>query len=281
MSLVTLKEVLKFANENNCAVPAFNIDFMEGIQAIIKGAEEEGNYPVILNIGQGAIGDGKLKTLAMLAREAAEKSKVPVVIHLDHGKDYAQAIRCLCAGYTSVMIDGSHLPLEENIALTSKVVEAANAVGVSVEAELGVIGGMEDNLSVEESQAMLVDVEEVKKFTAAVKVDALAVGIGNVHGLYKGEPKLAFDRLSQVCEVTDVPLVLHGGSGIPDEMIRRAISMGVRKINVATEVRLAYIEGVVKVTADKNGFKDIYKVLESGRQEMMKVVKEKINLFRR
>jgi len=253
---------------------------MEGIQAIVRGAEEEGNYPIIFNVGQYAIKDGKLKTLAMLAREAAGRTKVPIVINLDHGKSYAQVINCLCEGYTAVMIDGSHLPLAENIALTSKVVEAASAVGVSVEGELGLIGGMEDNLSVKESEAMLVDVEEVKKFTAAVKVDALAVGIGNVHGLYKGEPKLAFDRLKQVREVTDVPLVLHGGSGIPDEMIRRAISMGVRKINVATEIRLAYLEGVVKVTADKNGFKDIYKVLESGRQEMIKVIKEKINLFR-
>ncbi len=276
MPLITLKEALEYAQENNCAIPAFNIDNMEGVQALISAAEQENNYPIILSIGQGAILDGKLYTLAMVVRYMAQHTDVPLVIHLDHGKDYEQVINCLCAGFTSVMIDGSHLPLEENISLTQRVVAAASAVGVSVEAELGAIGGTEDNLSVDESKAALVNVEEVKIFTSRVKVDALAVGIGNAHGLYIGEPKLDFDCLQRVTQATDIPLVLHGGSGIPDSMIKKSIALGMRKINVATEIRHAYIRGLME---EKEAM-EIYAMSGAGKKQIVALARQKIQLFK-
>lgn len=276
MPLITLREAMNFAEAHSCAIPAFNIDFMEGVQAIVEAAEDEGNYPIILNIGQGAILDGKLYLLSALARQIARETKVPIVIHLDHGKDYPQVIECLRAGFTSVMIDGSHLPLSENIALTSKVIEAARAVGVTVEGELGAIAGSEDILTVDESTALMVDVNEVEQFTTAVDLDALAVGIGNVHGLYHGKPKLDFNRLRVVREKTNVPLVLHGGSGIPDDMIQESISLGIRKINVATELRHAYIDGFEL----ENSTKDIYRKMSAGKKEMVRIARQKICLFR-
>lgn len=172
-----------------------------------------------------------------------------------------QVVKALCAGFTSVMIDGSKLSFEDNIAVTQEVVRIANAAGASVEAELGAILGSEDNISHDDSKPFLVRVQDVIDFTAAVKVDALAVGIGNAHGLYKGRPNLDFQRLQEVRDVTDVPLVLHGGSGIPDDMIQTAIEIGIRKINVATEIRMAYVEGLLSGSA--NG--DYYEMVKAGK----------------
>jgi len=237
MSLVTMREILPYAEEKKIAIPAFNIDTMEITQAILKTVEEE-NCPAIIAVGQAAIKDGKLESLAATVRTLAKDMKTPVVLHLDHGQSVEQVVKALCAGFTSVMIDGSKLSFEDNIAVTQEVVRIANAAGASVEAELGAILGSEDNISHDDSKPFLVRVQDVIDFTAAVKVDALAVGIGNAHGLYKGRPNLDFQRLQEVRDVTDVPLVLHGGSGIPDDMIQTAIEIGIRKINVATEIRM-------------------------------------------
>ncbi|MGI9862894.1 ketose-bisphosphate aldolase [Moorella naiadis] len=275
MPLVTLKDLLIDADRKKYAIPAFNIDNLEIIQAILEVAEEE-KAPVILSVGQGAIVNGKHEYLAAIVKLFVSRSRLPIALHLDHGKSYAQAIQCIKAGFSSVMIDGSSLPLHENITLTRKVVEASHAVGVSVEAELGKIAGTEDDLSLEERGTSLTSVAETVTFINEVPVDALAVSIGSAHGMYKGEPQLDFARLKEIDSAISVPLVLHGGSGIPDPMVREAISLGINKINVATELRLAFIKGI---TAAVNGQTDIYRILNAGCLEVKEIVRNKIRLF--
>lgn len=274
MPLTTLKDVLASATKTRTAIPGFNIDNIEIPEAIMVAAERC-HCPVILTIGQGAINAGQMYHLADVVRRLADQSTVPVVMHLDHGASYEQAIQCLRAGFTSVMFDGSHLPFEENVAITQDVVAAAHAVGVSVEAELGAIGGVEDGVI--HDNRNLVDVLEVERFISAVDVDALAVGIGNAHGMYKGLPNLDFNLLKQCQALNPPPLVLHGGSGIPDDMIRRAIEIGIRKINVATEVRNAFMEGLESSVAKR----DIYSMYRSAAECVTALAEAKMKLFQR
>lgn len=274
MALATLVEVLQIAERTDTAIPAFNIDNIEGTEAIMEAAESE-KSPVVLTIGQGAINAGHLSYLADVVRRVAEKSTVPVVMHLDHGISYEQAIACLRAGFTSVMFDGSHHPFEFNVQESKAVVRAAHAVGVSVECELGAIFGVEDGIS--HSTVNLVDLNEVKRFIAEVNCDALAVGIGNAHGIYKGTPNLDFDRLSACRSMHTPPLVLHGGSGIPDDMIRKAIATGIRKINVATELRLAYLQALKEVA----GTGDFYETFRKAKANVTALAGAKIRLFQR
>lgn len=276
MSLVTMNEVLPIAEEKKIAIPAFNVDTLEIAQAVLETIEEE-NCPSIIAVGQAAIKDGKLEALAKIVTDLANQMKTPVVLHLDHGQSFEQVIKALRAGYSSVMIDGSTRSLEDNIAVTRQTVQAAKAVGASVEAELGAILGSEDNISHDDSKPFLVKVQDVIDFTEAVTVDALAVGIGNAHGLYKGRPNLDFDRLREVKEVCSAPLVLHGGSGIPADMIKTAIEIGIRKINVATEIRLAYVKGLNAVSSSE----DYYTMTNSGKAYVKEMVREKIALFNR
>lgn len=274
MPLTTLKDVLAIASKDRTAVPGFNIDNIEIPEAIMVAAERC-RCPVILTIGQGAIKAGQMLHLADVVRRLADESSVPVVMHLDHGISYEQTIQCLRAGFTSVMFDGSHLPFEENVAITRQVAAAAKAVGVSVEAELGAIDGVEDGIS--HSARNLVDIHEVEKFISAVDVDALAVGIGNAHGMYKGLPQLDFDLLQRCQDLNPPPLVLHGGSGIPDDMIRQAIEIGIRKINVATEMRNAFMEGLEASV----GKRDIYVMYRSAEERVTALAEAKMRLFQR
>lgn len=274
MPLTTLKNVLGTAAETRTAIPGFNIDNIEIPEAIMVAAERC-RCPVILTIGQGAIQAGQMLHLADVVRRIADETSVPVVLHLDHGSSYEQALQCLRAGFTSVMFDGSHLPFEENVKITRKVAEAAHAVGVSIEAELGAIGGAEDGVS--QSGQNLVDVQEVERFISAVQVEALAIGIGNAHGMYKGLPNLDFDRLRQCQALNPPPLVLHGGSGIPNDMIQRAIELGIRKINVATEVRNAFMAGLESSV----GGRDIYSMYRSAADRVTALAEEKMRLFQR
>ena len=276
MSLVTLREVLSEAEQTKTAVPAFNIDTLEITQALVEVLTEE-KCPAILAVGQAAIRDGKLEALAGIVQSAAAVCPVPLVLHLDHGQSFEQVVQALRAGFSSVMIDGSKLTLEENIDVTRLVVRAAGAVGASVEAELGAILGAEDNIANDDSKPFLVRVQDVIDFTAAVQVDALAVGIGNAHGLYKGRPHLDFQRLQEVRDVCPVPLVLHGGSGIPADMIRTAVEIGIRKINVATEIRNAYVQGLSQQAASG----DYYQMCTAGKACVRELAREKIRLFRR
>ena len=220
--LVTGREILEDAHRNNYGVGAFNVNNMEIVQAIIEAAEET-NSPVILQASQGGIKYAGIEYIAALGKVAAEKAKVPVALHLDHGTDFNQIMLCIRHGFTSVMIDGSRFELEDNINITKKVVEVAHAVGVSVEAELGKIGGTEDHISVSEAEATFTDPDEAVRFVEETNVDSLAIAVGTAHGVYKGEPKLDFDRIKIIKERVNIPLVLHGSSGVPSEAIKGCI----------------------------------------------------------
>ena len=272
MALATLREVLFVAVESNTAITGFNIDNIEGTEAIMDAAEAE-HCPVILTVGQGAIKAGQLEHLADLVKRIARESTVPVVLHLDHGISYEQTVQCLRLGFTSVMYDGSHYPLADNIRESQAVVRSAHAVGVSVECELGAISGVEDGIS--HKNVNLVDVNEVQEFISRVDCDALAVGIGNAHGMYQGTPHFDFDRLQACQKLSPPPLVLHGGSGTPDDMIRQAIKLGIRKINVATELRMAFMEGLESTV----GQRDFYQMYRTAKENMTALARHKIRLF--
>ncbi|NLM45714.1 MAG: class II fructose-1,6-bisphosphate aldolase [Firmicutes bacterium] len=278
MSLVTLKEVLQEAERGGYAVGAFNTNNMEILQAIMETAEEE-RAPVILQASQGAIKYAGLPYITAMVRAAAAAATVPVVLHLDHGTSFEQAMLCLRHGFTSVMFDGSKYALADNIAQTQRVAEVAHAMGVSVEGELGKIGGTEDDISVDERDAFFTDPAEAEQFVAATGVDALAVAIGTAHGPYKGEPSLDFDRLAAIRDRVQVPLVLHGASGVPAESIRRAISLGVRKINIDTDIRQAFARAVKQVLQDSPAEYDPRKILGPAKAAMKEVIREKIRLF--
>jgi fructose-bisphosphate aldolase class II len=270
--------MLQKAETGGYAVGAFNCNNMEIVQAIIEAAEAE-QAPVILQASQGAIKYAGLDYIMAMARTAAENAAVPVAMHLDHGTSFDQVMQCIRYGFTSVMIDGSKYPLEENIAITNKVLDVARAVGVSVEAELGKIGGTEDDITVSEKEASMTDPEEAKYFVQQTKVDALAIAIGTAHGQYKGEPKLDFARLQRVRELVSVPIVLHGSSGVPDEAIRKAISLGVRKVNIDTNIREAFAGGIKQFLAANPDEIDPRKILIPAKKAMVSIVREKISLF--
>lgn len=277
MSLVTMKELLDKAALGGYAVGAFNCNNMEIVQAIVAAAEKE-EAPVIIQASQGAIKYAGLNYIVGLVKIAAENTKVPVALHLDHGTSFEQVVRCIRYGFTSVMVDGSKYSLEENIALTKKVVEIARAVGVSTEAELGKIGGTEDDVSVSDKDAMMTDPKDVEYFVGHTAVDALAVAIGTAHGQYKFKPELDFERLDRIKKLVDIPIVLHGSSGVPDEDIVRAISLGVRKVNIDTNIREAFVKGVRNAVKDPKEI-DPRKLLGPAREEMTNIVREKIRLF--
>ncbi|MCR4440656.1 MAG: class II fructose-1,6-bisphosphate aldolase [Peptococcaceae bacterium] len=277
MPLVTGKELLDKAEKGGYAVGAFNCNNMEIVQAIVAAAEAE-NAPVIIQASQGAIKYAGLEYIVGLVSVAAKNTRIPVALHLDHGTSFNQVIQCIRYGFTSVMIDGSKLPLEENIALTKKVVEIASAVGVSTEAELGKIGGTEDDITVLEREAMLTDPEEAKTFVEQTGVGSLAIAIGTAHGQYKFDPELDFDRLAKVRSLVNVPIVLHGSSGVPDKDIQKAISLGVRKVNIDTNIREAFVKGVREAVKNPKEI-DPRKILGPAREEMTAIVREKIRLF--
>lgn len=278
MSLVPITPLLMAAEEAGYAVGAFNGNNLEIMQAIIMAAEAEAS-PVILQASQGAIKYAGLDYLAALGKITAEKARVPVALHLDHGTSFAQVVACIRSGFTSVMIDGSALPLAENITLTKKVVEVARAVGVSVEAEIGRITGTEEEISVGDQEALFTDPEEAQRFVAETGVDALAVAVGTAHGRYRRVPQLDFPRLEKIKQLVKIPLVLHGSSGVPDEMIREAISRGVRKINIDTNIREAFVRGLRQAWEKNPGEIDPRRLLGPAREEMALTIREKIRLF--
>ena len=298
--LVAGGELLLRARREGYAVGAFNIQNLEGLWAVTGAAVEE-RSPVIVAVSPGAIRYGGLRLLATAVRTVAEDLPVPLALHLDHGEDLETVSRCLEAGFTSVMIDGSHLPFRENVDLTRKAVELAHPRGVSVEGELGRLAGMEEK-SVEEREALLTDPAQAEEFVRLTEVDSLAVSIGTSHGAYKfrGEPRLDFERLKLIRERVEVPLVLHGASsvplwavekasrygaqlqgakGIPEEHLRRAISLGIAKVNIDTDLRLAFTATVREVLATSPGEFDPRKILGPAREAMKEVVREKMRLF--
>ena len=278
MSLVSMAEILRDAQKGGYAIGAFNCNNMAIVQAIVAAAEAE-KSPVIVQASQGAMRYAGIEYIAAMTCLAAEKASVPVALHLDHGTSFAQVMNCVRNNFTSVMIDGSQLSLEDNIALTKKVVEAVRPLGISVEAELGKIGGTEDDISVSAEDALFTDPNEAEIFVRETQVDALAVAIGTAHGQYKGVPKLDFDRLEEIRKRVDIPIVLHGSSGVPDEDIRKAISLGVSKVNIDTNIREAFMNAARKVIAEHPNEIDPRKILGPAREATTEIIREKIRLF--
>lgn len=276
--LMTGKELLLDAQKNKYAVGAFNVNNMEGIQAIIQAAEET-NSPVILQASQGGLKYAGVEYIAELGKLAANNARVPVALHLDHGTDFEQVMQCIRHGFSSVMIDGSRFPLEENIAFTKKVVEIAHMVGVTVEAELGKIGGTEDHITVSEEDATFTDPEEAKRFVEETGVDYLAIAVGTAHGVYRGIPKLDFERIEKIRDAIDVPLVLHGSSGVPYESLEKAIDLGICKINIDTDIRASFAGTVKEYLLENPDQIDPRKILGPATEAMKETIKEKMQVF--
>lgn len=276
--LVSGVELFQAAKKGGYAVGAFNLNNMEILQAIIEAAEEE-KSPVFIQASQGGIKYAGIEYIAGMARVAAETARVPIALNLDHGTSFSQVVQCVRHGFSAVMIDGSKHPFEENLALTQKVVEVAHPCGVSVEAELGKIGGVEDDIVVASADATFTVPKEAAEFVERTKVDALAIAIGTAHGVYKGEPKLDFKRLEEIAAITDVPLVLHGASGISDEQIRRAVPHGITKINIDTDLRVAFSQAIKDLLAKNPSEIDPRKILGPAREAMKEVARTKMRLF--
>lgn len=241
--------MLLAAQKGGYAVGAFNAENMEMIKAIIAAAEEL-NAPVMLQTTSSTIKYGTSATYAAIVKAEAEKVSVPVCLHLDHGSSYDLAVQCIKDGYTSIMIDGSHENFENNIAVTKKVVEYAHKAGIPVEAELGKVGGKEDDVIADGN--IYTDVNDAVTFVKETGVDSLAIAIGTAHGFYKGTPVLDKERLSDIAKVVTIPLVLHGASGIADSEIRDCVSRGICKVNFATELRAAYTNAIRKLAEENS-----------------------------
>ncbi|MGC4020117.1 MAG: class II fructose-bisphosphate aldolase [Muricomes sp.] len=247
MPLVTSEQMLQDAQAGGYAVCAFNVENMEMVKAVLSAAEEL-RAPVMLQTTPSTIKYGSLETYAAIVAAEAKKATVPVCLHLDHGSSFELAVQAMKAGYTSVMIDGSHEDFENNIAVSKKVADVARAIGIPVEAELGKVGGKEDDLEAELDTNT--DPSEAKEFVERTGVTSLAIAIGTAHGFYEGTPVLDKERISEVKKVVSVPLVLHGSSGLTDEDVSECVQRGMCKVNFATELRAAYTAAVKKLLAE-------------------------------
>ncbi|HEY8346488.1 MAG TPA: class II fructose-bisphosphate aldolase [Symbiobacteriaceae bacterium] len=282
MALVTLREVLLPALREGYGVGAFNIYNLETAQAVLQAAYEQ-SAPVILQATAGSLKHAGARVLAAMVRALAEPLPIPVVLHLDHGESPAMVAECLEAGFTSVMIDGSGLPFAENAALTREVVAMAHKAGASVEAELGhVTGRAEDadkraRLGITDPSEAFTPPEDAARFAAETGVDALAVAFGTVHGPYKGEPNLDFPRLEAIHRlVPDLPLVMHGGSGLPLPQLRRAIASGVAKVNIGTEVKHGWASALRQVLQEHPEETDPRRIMGPTRDSLKAIIAAKI-----
>lgn len=271
MPLVTSEKMLLDAQKGGYAVGAFNVENMEMVKAVLAAAEEL-KAPVMLQTTPGTIKYGTVETYAAIVKAEAEKVSVPVCLHLDHGDSFELAVQAMKAGYTSVMIDGSHEDFENNIAITKKVVDVAKAIGIPVEAELGKVGGKEDDLEADADTNT--DPMEAKEFAERTGISSLAVAIGTAHGFYVGTPVLDKPRVSAIKEVVTVPLVLHGASGLSEEDVRECVERGMCKVNFATELRAAYTAAVKKLLEEKPETYDPKKLGNVG----MEAVKEQVKI---
>ncbi len=301
MPLVSLIDMYKPANEKHYAIGHFNINNMEFVQSALEAADEL-KSPIILAASTSALKYGGFDYLIDLVKTGAKKVSVPVALHLDHGATIEDAEKCINAGFTSVMIDASHEDFEENIRITQEVVKMAHPKNIAVEAELGRLGGIEDDVSVSKRDACLTDPDQAVEFVEKTKVDALAVAVGTSHGAYKfkGEAKLAFNRIEEIKKRVGIPLVLHGASGVdpavvakaekfgaklpgakgvPDEAYKKAIELGINKINIDTDLRLTWVATVREVLAGNPKVFDPRKILGPAREAVKAVIMNKIKLF--
>ncbi len=270
--------MLDHAFQHGYAVGAFSAHNAETIQAILWAAEAE-QAPVMIQVGQRVIHYIGLEAMKVMIDTFAQGMTVPVCIHLDHSRQYVQTMQAIQVGFQSVMFDGSALDFEQNASITRKVAEAARALGIGSEGEIGKIGGTEDDITVAEEDAMITSVNDAVQFVEATDVDYLAVSIGTAHGIYKNPPKLAFDRLKEIRDAVNRPIVLHGGSDVPDEQIRRAVELGIAKINVDTELRQSFTLGMLEVLDANRDEYHLAVSLGRGREVMQQKVQEKIRLF--
>ena len=278
MGFISGKEMLEHAYANKYGVGAFSAHNAETIMAIIEAAEEM-NAPIMIQVGQKVIQTLGMEPMKLLIDHYAGESKVPVAIHLDHSRSLEQTSRAIQLGFQSVMFDGSALDFDENSRIMSIVCETAKSLGIGSEGEIGKIGGTEDDITVDEKDALITSVEEAVSFVEATDVDYLAISIGTAHGIYKATPNLRFDRLDEISKAVQRPIVLHGGSDVPDEQVQRAIELGVSKINVDTELRQAFTRGVQEYWAENPEGIVVADSLGAGKEEMKEKVKEKIRVF--
>lgn len=275
MSFVTSEEMLKDADKNGYAVGAFNVENMEMVMAVIKACEEL-RSPAILQTTPSTVKYAGLDMYYANVSTAARRASVPIALHLDHGNSFELAMQALRVGYTSIMIDGSHDSFEDNISVSKRVADACRPNGVPVEAELGKVGGKEDDLECDDPG--YTEPDDAVKFVKETGISTLAVAIGTAHGIYKGEPKLDFDRLSEIRKVVDIPLVLHGASGVPDESVKECIRRGISKVNFATELRIAYSNGLKAYLKDNPDAFDPKKYDAVGMEYVSELVKNKIRV---
>ncbi|WP_243740021.1 class II fructose-bisphosphate aldolase [Aureibacillus halotolerans] len=272
------KSMLLHAYKHRYGVGAFSAQNAEMVKGIIEAAEEE-QAPVMIQIGQKAITHLGLEPLKEMVVQYAQGATVPIAIHLDHSRSYTQTMRAIQLGFQSVMFDGSSRSFEENVRITRLVAEAGHALGIGVEGEIGKIGGVEDDIDVSESEATITTTEEALAFSEQTGIDYIAVSIGTAHGLYTKEPNLRIARLKEIVASIDKPVVLHGGSGVPDAQVKEAIASGVAKINVDTELRQAVSQAMqARWTKEPNNLV-LADVLQDGIEAMKHVVKHKIRTF--
>jgi len=282
MAFVTTKEMLKEAQKGRYGIGAFNANNMEIIQAIIETAEEE-KAPVILQASQGAIKYAGLDMIVAMVKAVAEKANIPVALHLDHGTDYHQNIKCLRAGFTSLMYDGSKLPFNENVKMTKKVVEMAHTCGIPVEAELGQIGKMGDSdepgVALERVKESMAVPEEAAKFVELTEIDFLAAAVGTIHGCRTPFAKLDIPRIERIRELTGVPLVLHGASGANDEEIKKGISAGICKINIDTRIRMIFTKKMKEIIEENPNQIDPRKILGPAKDAAKEIIRDRMRIF--
>jgi ketose-bisphosphate aldolase len=278
MSYVSMTEMLQTALHEKYAVGAFNVLDYNSMKAVVQAAEEL-KAPVIVQTSVKTVQFWGFDPMIQWAKELCLSASVPVALHLDHCKDVDFIRECIQKGWSSVMIDASSKPIEENLNLTKQVIQAAKSRSVSVEAEIGAIVGVEDDIHVKEQDAHLADVEQSVKFCQELELDCFAPAIGTAHGIYKGEPKIAFDRLEKIARITGVPIALHGGTGLSDEVFKKCISLGCAKVNISTELKYSFIDSFVRYHQTNPSEYNPLKVLGAQFQDLKKHVKKNIILF--
>lgn len=280
MPLLTLKEALQFSVDQRYAVGAFNIANYVMAEGVIRAAEEKG-LPVIINIAEVHFQILDMDNFMHYLLDRVHRSPAPMVIHLDHGYTYENIIKAIHYGFTSVMFDGSKLPYKENVARTREIVRIAHAAGVSVEAELGHVAGLEGEpgRANEADTSVFTEPEEAERFVKETEIDALAVSIGTVHGVYKDEPRLDFARLKEIRKRVDIPLVLHGGTGLSREDFRKVIASGINKINFFTGNSVSAVEAVRKELSDKERYIDLPELILIAQRKVKEVTMEQMEIF--
>lgn len=276
MFIISSNNMLKKAQLGHYAVPAFNIHNLETMQVIVETATEL-QSPVILAGTPGTYHYAGTENIFAIATALAEKFRIPLALHLDHHENYDDIIHKINSGIRSVMIDGSHESYEQNITIVKRVVDYAHRYDVSVEAELGRLGGIEDDLTVDAKDALYTNPKQAAEFVAKTGIDSLAIAIGTAHGLYKSEPKLDFDRLSEIYSMVDIPLVLHGASGVPDQDVRECIRRGICKVNVATELKIAFSDALKHYFIEHPQANDPRHYMQPAKTAMKEIVKRIIN----